>query len=417
MPDLRISLPLLCDALATAVVAVLTVQALRHWVGDRYLVPSGSMQPLLYGDPRHGDIVFVDKLATAGARRRHDLVVVSNPSEPGQQLVKRIAASGDDKEACWINIDDSGDIWLGSDAQHMSKETKDPLEARTMRVPWAQWRPGTSAPLLDLSALRDRAGAATLPPIEVSAATARGLFTDDARQARRREPGGRVLPNGFLGPAKAVDACYVDVTGARGRTGEDVGVKDVGMDLELDGATNDLLCSIDARHEVLTFHWRPSTGCVDLWRNGEDAERADLPPFPAGVRRIEFGLLDDRAFFIVDGRRDAMFLVARSSRWNESEPGAPRSYVHVAVLDQEPMPIRGVRVFHDVFAYREHTPGLPDQPGAWPRPVEPGTWFLLGDSAFDSRDSRQFGAIAQSSFLGRPWFVVGPWPRCRWLAP
>ena len=40
-------LMLLCDALVVALVAVLTVQGLRRWYGDRYLVPSDSMRPVL----------------------------------------------------------------------------------------------------------------------------------------------------------------------------------------------------------------------------------------------------------------------------------------------------------------------------------------------------------------------------------
>ena len=48
------------DALVVAVIAVLVVQAMRRWCGDRYAVPSDSMQPVLNGDDRHGDVVFVD---------------------------------------------------------------------------------------------------------------------------------------------------------------------------------------------------------------------------------------------------------------------------------------------------------------------------------------------------------------------
>ena len=58
---------LLRDALIVAAVAVLTVQGLRRWYGDRYLVPSDSMQPVLYGDPIDGDVVFVYKLADASS--------------------------------------------------------------------------------------------------------------------------------------------------------------------------------------------------------------------------------------------------------------------------------------------------------------------------------------------------------------
>ena len=44
-------LAMIRDALVVAVISALTVQGMRKWVGDRYLVPSDSMQPVLYGDP------------------------------------------------------------------------------------------------------------------------------------------------------------------------------------------------------------------------------------------------------------------------------------------------------------------------------------------------------------------------------
>jgi signal peptidase I len=51
---------MLRDALVVAAVAVVAVQALRRFGGDRYVVPSDSMQPVLNGDSLHGDVVFVD---------------------------------------------------------------------------------------------------------------------------------------------------------------------------------------------------------------------------------------------------------------------------------------------------------------------------------------------------------------------
>jgi hypothetical protein len=127
---------LVLDALAVAAVAVLTFQCLRIGYGDRYLVPSGSMQPVLHGDPNDGDVVFVDKTARAESLRRHDLVVVQHPENLGQPLVKRIAACGDDPSSRWVDIR-QGDVWLGDSPQRLLREQKDPLASRTQRVPWA----------------------------------------------------------------------------------------------------------------------------------------------------------------------------------------------------------------------------------------------------------------------------------------
>jgi hypothetical protein len=186
------------DALFVALAAVATVQALRLRVGDRYLVPTGSMEPVLHGDPAHGDVVYVDKLADGAARRRHDLVVVAHPAEPGQLMVKRIAARGDDPEACWLDVR-QGDLWLGPDAQRLQREQKDPLAARGMRATWAQ-APGSPAAQqrLDLRACAPGtfalAGGAA---VEV----ARTALRPAARQARRlrADRGGRLRGQGRQG--------------------------------------------------------------------------------------------------------------------------------------------------------------------------------------------------------------------------
>ncbi|HEX6811493.1 MAG TPA: S26 family signal peptidase [Planctomycetota bacterium] len=397
------------DALAVAAIAVLTVQALRRWCGDRYLVDSGSMQPVLYGDPKVGDVVFVDKLASAASRRRHDLVVVEHPDKPGQQLVKRIAACGDDKDACWIDIK-KGDIWLGPSAQLLERESKDPLAARSMRVRWASWPAGKDSRLLDLRAAVVEAGVLRLPPVAASAIDARVIFGEKARGKRRLDPH-RAVPGGFLGNDKPVDATYIDALGERGVVGEDVGVTDCGMDLELLDPSVELLCSIDTNAEVLTFHWQPATGRLELWRNGETVDSAQLPPAPGGAHRIEYGLLDDRAFFVVDGRADAMHVVGRRLDWLPGLEPRTRCYVYLGAIGNRPLGIESLHVFHDTFAWHG------DSLAGWPRSVEPGKWFLLGDSPFDSRDSRHFGAVSSASFLGRPRLVLGPWPRCRWLCP
>ena len=406
------------DAIAVAAIAVLTVQALRRWCGDRYLVDSGSMQPVLYGDPNAGDVVFVDKLASAEARRRHDLVVVEHPDKPGQQLVKRIAARGDDKDACWIDIL-KGDSWLGPARDQLHRETKDPLLARSMRVRWASFQPGRESKLLDVRAAVAEGGTLRLPPVSSSAVDTRVIFSEKTRSQRRLDPS-RIVPTGFVGNDKPVDATYIDAKGVRGAVGEDWGVTDCGMELEVLDPT-ELLCSIDSNAEVLTFHWQPALGCLELWRNGVTVDGTKLPPTPHGAHGIEYGLLDDRAFFVVDGRADAMFVVARRSDWLPGvEPGSsrgPRSFVHIGVVGDRPLCITSLHVFHDTFAFRERVVGLPDEPKPWPRFVEPGKWFLLGDSPFDSRDSRHFGSVETSKFLGLPRLVLGPWPRCRWLCP
>ena len=44
--------------------------------------------------------------------------------------------------------------------------------------------------------------------------------------------------------------------------------------------------------------------------------------------------------------------------------------------------------------------------------VRPGTVFFLGDNRLDSRDSRDFGAVAAGDLIGRVRGVVWPPSRC-----
>lgn len=408
------------DALFVALAAVATVQTLRLRVGDRYLVPTGSMEPALHGDPVAGDVVYVDKLATADERRRHDLVVVAHPSEPGQLMVKRIAARGDDPDACWLDAR-QGDLWLGPDAQRLQREQKDPLAARGMRATWAAV-PGSPAARagLDLRAADDGLAVASLGPLSVAQAQLRR----EARAARRQRDGSP-LPDGCIGTARAVDASCIASDGARSRVGADVAAADVGMAVAFAALQGELLLTVETRHEALTWRVQPRSAAVgapsaavELWRDGDRVQEFPLA-LPRGL--VEFGLLDDRVFLIADGRRDATLVVPRDPSWNP-DPGAaiagPRALAWVGVAGAGArLQATCVEVFRDVHYWRDPIVGMPGHAGGWPRHAPAGQWFLLGDSAFDSHDSRHFGPVPAASFVGVPLAVLGPWPRGRWIAP
>ncbi|MBL8723619.1 MAG: hypothetical protein JNK49_06200 [Planctomycetes bacterium] len=409
------------DAVLVGALAVLTVQALRRHVGDQYPVPSGSMEPTLHGDPRHGDVVFVRKLARAADCRRHDLVVVAHPTEPGQQLVKRIAARGDDADACCIELRD-GDVWLGPDPQHLQRERKDPLERR-LRVPWARLgdRGDAGRELFDLQATRAGAapGVLELPPLQSGPGEARSWFAAAARTARQAGP--RAHPDGCLGTSQPVDAGFVMATGVRSAPRDQLPVRDCGMDLHCVALPNRLLATVDTHHGAFTFDWQPRTGQVALWHDDAEVATGRLPPVDQGAHRVEFGHLDDTLFVCVDGAPASLWLVPRQPQWTHQElprsswPSPVRTHLHLAALGDTPLRLQRLEVFRDLFAIRERNAGLPSTPGDWPRLLAPGQWFLLGDHALDSRDSRVFGPVSDTSFLGRPAAVLGPWPRQRWL--
>jgi hypothetical protein len=413
------SLTLLRDACVVAAVAVVAFQVLRRWVGDRSQVDSGSMQPCLYGDPERGDVIYLDKLARAEDRRRGDIVVVRHPRQPGELLVKRVAARGDDADACWVDLRD-GDVWLGPDRQHLRLDRKEPLAARALRVPWARWA-GGAVPVpkqLDLRAARCGDGVCELQPAEAVGEALRVVFGELARRNRRRDPSGGVLPSGAIGTARAVDGGYLDAEGVPRREGDDARIWDCGIDAWLDGPCDEVLCCVENRAVAAVFRWQPTSGALELWADGRTVARATLP-VPTGAHRIEFGRLDGRYFFAADGRLATDCLVAHDDMVARADdPGPePRSHAYLLAAGRRAVAIRSLVVFRDVFALRMRIAGLPGQPGEWPRFVAPDHWFLLGDNAFDSTDSRSFDAVPAAAFVGRPLAVLGPWSRCRWLVP
>jgi hypothetical protein len=325
--------------------------------------------------------------------------------------VKRIAAVGDEVDARWIDLR-HGDVWLGPDAQNLVREQKEPLAARGLRVTWASWpgSPDAQAPLAFGAATAGSEGGLLLRTAGDSVADAKAAIRAAGSRRQFR------LPEGFVGTREAIDAGCIDIDGRRGRAGADVPVTDVGVDLAIDELVGELVASIDLRGEALTFWWRPGAGQLQLWRDGDEVAACQLPA-NAAPRRVEFGLLDDRLFFVVDGDPTQQWLLARPAA-ERSGGRAPRAHVHFAAIGVgASLRLGSLRVFHDVFAWREPIVGREAGDTGWPRYVAPGQWFLLGDSAFDSRDSRQFGAVPVASFLGVPRCVLGPWGRRRWVAP
>jgi len=78
---------------------------------------------------------------------------------------------------------------------------------------------------------------------------------------------------------------------------------------------------------------------------------------------------------------------------------------------------RAVRILRDLYYTDDGNFAVgsrPDNPDAsGPISLGPNDYFLLGDNSAASNDSRHFGTVKASQFLGRPIAVV--WPRPRWL--
>ena len=411
------SLVMLRDALIVAAIAVLTVQGLRKWYGDRYLVPSDSMQPFLYGDPVVGDVVFVDKFVSKDAVRRGDSVVVRHPIRTAHQLVKRVACRGDEKGKSWINII-NGDIYLGDSRQHLQREVKDPSEAMSRSVTWGlAGGSGPARAVLNMHAVTEpglivpEVGPWQLSPCAAKLANVRSAFRVRAHKARHRDLDDGVLPPGVIGTNQPVNATFVDLTGARSETGDSTSVVDCGIEMEFGDRPEIVLCSIDSTDFTTTFVWNARGNTVSVWLNGTSVH--DVANVLSGKwqGKLTFGRLDGRDFVMLDEAYTLPLVIP-----GKATSPLPRTWLHVGVVGETAASIRSLRVFRDIFATRGNHQLNVGEP-KWPVHVAPGHWFLLGDNCFNSTDSRGFGAQPTAGFLGIPTYVLGPPARARRLRP
>ncbi|GAB4147746.1 MAG: hypothetical protein Fur0037_16000 [Planctomycetota bacterium] len=395
------------DVLLVALSSILTFELLRNFVADRYLVPTDSMQPTLYGDPARGDHVLVDKLSRSSGLRVHDLVVIRRSESPVRLLVKRVAALGDDIDRCYVALRD-GDLWSGPDAQHLARDRKHPLEDRDLRVTWIEFPPPSGPPTVEgfLRPARSFEGGSRLSGILATDQEILDAIAAD-RRARALPPG--TLPDGWQGTASSVDTSFLDARGVR-RGPEGMAVTDCGAEIELEDPVDIEGFALCLELSLDQYCWIVRDA-VRFYRNGQPIGE----PIPAGQlpTRVEFGFLDG-SFFLILGDLLVDWRPRPSSWVSPALPEAkprPRNALAWRVLGRGSAALRRVRIFRDLWygierAYdREQVSYVP-----------PGMAYLLGDNSFDSDDSRLHGPFSLADYVGRPRLVLGPYPRWKWLS-
>jgi signal peptidase I len=411
--------------LGIAAVSMLVFHLLRAHALERYVIPSGSMEPTLHGDPVDGDVVLVDKTGWIRSKtdlRRFDLVVLRDPRRragpeaagPEEYLVKRVVSTGDEH----LVIRD-GDLFVkpaaGAETRGFERVVKHPIEHRDMRVTFFEHPVSGSADsvteFLDLGdAELARNGAIEMPPAAADFPRLVALAAaEQDHRARHRRPGGRLA--GHLATRIPIDSSFVRGDGRRAAVGRSM-PRDVGIELDVAGlgcAGFQLAFEHDGGLQAVSVG--PDGRCQFDGAAAAPREAGRLPVDAAlvpGRHALAFGYLDGRIFLAVDGHLPCWLELPL-----DAEPiGAPfaENRLHFGWCGTGTMRVLRVRLFHDIHYLDEPRPFAgPD------RFVEPHQLWLLGDHATDSIDSRRRGAFPRAEVVGRPIAILAPWRRMQRL--
>jgi len=360
----------------TAIAVLLLV--MRVFFCTRLRVPTGSMEPLLHGDPASGDELLVVRtpafLRGLMAPERGDLVVFERSgaavAHDERVAVKRVWATGGEA----IRIE-AGDLFVRPAGGEEARVTKEYAEFR----PW-------------LVALHHERFA-----------------------AERLEAGSDALS---LAENVAFDDGWLEESGARhdGR----MPVRDLLFVVELTPATHDsafafafLLGGAEHRwtfapraagHEITLARRRLATGQSEEWRVAVAAVAPGVP------HDFEFWHVDGQVGCAIDGSVQTTVGIAESEAvlvLGDAVRGVALEVGSGAVT------LTRLAVWRDLHFTEPADASFAG--GGEPYAIPDGALFVLGDRSSDSIDSRYFGAIPGTSVLGVPVAIVGPAGRRRLL--
>ena len=373
----------------------------RAWVVERYVVPTGSMEPTFHGDPVSGDRVLVDKTwRPSGGLRPFDLVVVR---EEPRDLVKRILSAPAPGGPGEILAFEQGDVFVGRTSSSLRRVVKHPDSAAALSMRCVAWTYSAS----------DQPTVGPFEGLELPATLPVARRGDWRRAVRWLRSG--------WSTSHDLDASFVTGPGRRLCSGRGK-VRDIGCELDAhwtSGATLLVDLEVYERHHVFRICERD--GSIEYFADDGVGDRTvgRIADTGDGRLRVRIGCLDGRLFvqqldrpalLVTDGEVPRRVQVVPDRRRPRLPPSWDRRINRISLLAQEGrVTVSRLVLFHDVH-YR------PD--GRARYRVNAGELFLVGDNSYASADSRSRltePAFTADDLVGRPVAIVGPWSRMRWL--
>lgn len=372
----------------------------RLFVLQPLRVTSGSMEPLLHGDPAGGDEIWtVRGWWRLAAPQRFDLVVFerADGEAPVQDavVVKRVAALGGES----IRIE-GGELFVreeGGPERQVVKRRGDFLE---LLVP--QWREPFDGGVLER--FEPAAGA----PVRVAG---RALELDGSDESA-------ACSVALAGEALRCDDGWLGANGVRVPGEDDAGDPHFAFDLAVEDATTCVVFECGLGGEELAFLVTQTAGRFQV--------EASVTAADTGVRRahtgpasaVRLGKPQRFEFWSIDGRIGAA--IDGAVAVDEAFAGSRNALVLGATLRHASLAIRrgrarltGCELSRDVqwSSPQDARYARSDEPFE----VPPGSFFVLGDASRQSIDSRHYGAIPRGQLLGRPLAIGAPSRRRCWL--
>ena len=367
-------------------VLVLVPLLLRGLVLRVFEIQSASMRPTFVEGDR---LAVLRDTWESDPIERWDVVVLESSFDAeiaaaAEAVLKRVVGLPGETVAVR-----EGDVWIGptgADEQALSIARKpdalvaallaEVMDTTFLGIPWAWMGPGELRRL-------DGEGIEILP--------------DDAAPALARY--GKVIDDG--------------VDGAPGN--EPVG--DTALRLEIGPGEGDLRMTLREGADV--FEARLATaarGGASLSHNGAGVV-AELPAFQ-GLEDGDVVLMwnvDNGVRLFVDEELVLSYDYAENRR---QTPGGELVNGPGLGVEGAPLVLRRVTILRDAHHTDDGgfaTASAPDHLS--PVGLGPHELFLLGDHGARSRDGRFFGPVERERVLGRPFALVWPWERSRWLDP